>query len=163
MVTAAEEAGKAILLELANVNYVDKEMVKQSMHDHRPKKLVLLAMEKGLLFANRIDRRNDSCELNEDTLKRLENMLIIGLEDLEDKRQNGFYVQVDASNGAITRTPKSIKRSDIDEFAKKTGLFLKLCSYLCQFFEDYRNHPARNNLRVLQYNLDNLNMSYDEA
>lgn len=56
-VTALEEAAKAMILELANLNYVGKKVVKQSMYRHRPKKLILLALEKGLLFIGQIDRR----------------------------------------------------------------------------------------------------------
>ena len=37
IVTAIEEAGKAIILELANLNYFDKEVVESSMRNHRPK------------------------------------------------------------------------------------------------------------------------------
>ena len=40
IVTAIEEAAKAIILELANVNYVGKGVVEQAMGDHRPIKAV---------------------------------------------------------------------------------------------------------------------------
>jgi AbiV family abortive infection protein len=37
MVTAIEEVGKAIILELANLNYVGEAVVEQAMRDHLPK------------------------------------------------------------------------------------------------------------------------------
>jgi AbiV family abortive infection protein len=163
IVTALEEAGKAIILELANLNYVGKEAVEQSMRDHRPKKLVLLAMEKGLLFVDRIDRRNGSCKIDKSVMQKLENALKAGLKNLENKRQNGFYVQVDVNNGVIVDSPNNIEGFEVEELAKKAKSFLKLSNLLCEFFRDYRVHPNRNNLRIFQENLENFNLSYDEV
>ena len=82
-VTAIEEAGKAIILELANLNYFEKEVVKNSMYDHRPKKLLFLAIEKGLLFVEQLDRRQHESVIDRSLIQELENTLKHSLNDLE--------------------------------------------------------------------------------
>jgi len=159
-VHAIEEAAKAIILELANLDYIEKEVVEQSMWAHPPKKLVLLAMEKGLLFAGNIDRRYDKkCVIDKGRMQELERALKAGLKDMENKRQNGFYVKVDVSNGAIVNSPNNLKESEIEGFARKAESFLKLCKHLCRLFRYYSivdEGKVRSNLRIFQENLENV-------
>ena len=165
IVTAIEEAAKAIILELADLKYIGEEVVKQSMSDHRPKKLVFLAIEKGLLFVEQIDRRCGSYEVDRSLMQKLQNMLEAPLEDLEKKRQRGFYVQVDVNSGAIVNSPSDIKKFEIEEFAQKAELFLKVCKALCEIFREYRvvdKYSIRNNLRIFQENLEGFTAKYDE-
>jgi len=163
IVTAMEEAGKAIILELADLNYIGKEVVEQSMHEHTPKKVALLAMERGLLFVDNIDRRKGSCELQRAEMKKLQSDLRVDLENLENRRLNGFYVQVDANNGVPLSCPNRIQQRETEDFVAKAKLFLNLTEYLCKLFTEFRIHPERNNLRVFRDDLRNLYVSYDEV
>ena len=163
IVTAIEEAGKAIILELANVNYVGKEVIKQSMYDHRPKKAVLFAIEKGLLFVDRIDRTEGKSRIDRAEMDKLKKALEADLGNLERKRQNGFYVQVDVNNGAILNSPSTIGKFKIEKSVKRARVFLKLSTLLCELIRDYRIHPNRNNLRIFQENLEHLTLWYDEV
>jgi AbiV family abortive infection protein len=166
IVTAIEEAGKAIILELADFDYAAKEVVKHSMGDHKPKKLVFLAMQRGLLFIGNIDRRYGSHEIDRKSMQKLQNRLERRLENLEKRRQRGFYVQVNVDNGAIENLPDNIKESEVQEFAQEAESYLKLCKMLCGIFREYRvvdKNKVRSNLRIFQENLANVTAAYDEA
>ena len=165
-VTALEEAAKAMILELANLNYVGKKVVKQSMYRHRHKKLILLALEKGLLFIGQIDRRRTRPLIDKGIMNKFENELKAEYQDLENKRLNGFYVQVNINSGLIVNSPNSIKRPETERFVKEAGFILELSKSLCEFFRDYRDTPKgnmRNNLMVIKDSLGNFSSMYDEA
>lgn len=166
IVTAIEEAAKAIILELTNLNYFGKEVAEQSMRVHPPKKLVLFAMEKGLLFVDQIDRRDGRSVIDNTRIEELEKRFKVDLRDMENRRQNGFYVKVDINNGAILNSPNNVKKSETGEFAKRAESFLKLCKTLCGIFREYRvvdRNTFRNNLRIFQEDMQNIYASYDEV
>ena len=43
-ITALEEVGKAIILELVDLNYYDKNLAKKSVYNHKPKKVIMKAI-----------------------------------------------------------------------------------------------------------------------
>jgi AbiV family abortive infection protein len=49
-VTAFEEIGKAVILELANLGFVSRRVIKMAMHDHRPKRVMLIGIEQSKLL-----------------------------------------------------------------------------------------------------------------
>jgi len=138
-ILAMESAGKAVTLELANLGVVTKEVVELAMTKHSLKKIVIVGMNKILLGKELINQAKEYIIKDEKSLKKLEK--VIRVRDLEEKRQNGFYVQVDSQDGAVRNTPASVSQTDALLMIKQVEIYLELCTHLCEIFRDWHKNP----------------------
>ena len=131
-VTAFEEVGKATILQLANLNYVEKSVVEMAMRKHLPKKVILIGIEQSrLLLGEKLANQASEYILDEATLKKLQKNMRKDIRDLEKKRQNGFYVDVDPEDGTIRNIPTRINPRDVQSLIDKAEVFLRVGEILC--------------------------------
>jgi AbiV family abortive infection protein len=166
-VTALEETAKAIILEFANLNYVGKRVLRLAMRKHPPKKVVIEAFEKGILFVGDLDRRLGKCEVTLGKINELQETLREETRLLEDKRVKGLYVQVRVKDGSVTSSPFSVNPLEVLDFVEKVSNLISSGKSICQFLRDYReNSPeecTRNNLVRFRDDFGNFSIGYDEA
>lgn len=144
-VTALEEVGKAIILELANLNYAKKDIVNIAMYKHPPKKVVLVGIEQSKLLLGE-DLVNQASEfiIDKTRLEKLEKHPNIreGIEHFEGKRQKGFYVDVDPEDGSIRNSPTRISPESAQSLVNRAEVFLELGKALCKIFRDVKKRKA---------------------
>lgn len=165
-VTALEEVGKAIILELADLNYVGKDVVERSMKDHIPKKLIMQAIEKGLVLRDEIVRVVGKARIDKEEVNNLLKLLKRDVDSLESKRQNGLYVQINVTDGSIEKSPTTISANNVHVFVERVAYSVRLGKILCGLFREFkqrRDQVTINNLRILRDKLDETTISYDEA
>ena len=165
-VTALEEVGKAIILELTNLNYIGKDVAERSMKDHIPKKVIVQAIEKGLVLRDEIVRETGEARIGRKEVDSLLKKLKTDVDSLESRRQDGLYVQINVTDGSIEKSPMTINETDVKEFIEIVAYFVGLGKILCGLFREFkqRGHFVTiNNLRVLHDKPDETTISYDEA
>jgi hypothetical protein len=86
-------------------------------------------MEKGLLFIDEIDRRESSCTIDMSAIQKLKSELKAGLKNLEKKRQNGFYIQVDVKNGLVIKSPNNIAELEIKNLLRRRNHLSNLVNH----------------------------------
>ncbi len=136
-ILALEEAGKAVILDLASLGFVTKKVVRHSMYNHTIKKIITLGINnanfligKELINARALDIKD---------IKLLE--LTGELKELEKKRQNGLYVEVNSENGDIISTPLNINSKKALFIIEQVKVYQKICETLCQIFRDLKKRP----------------------
>jgi hypothetical protein len=158
--------GKAIILELADLNYVDKEIFERSMKEHLPKKVIIQTIEKGLLLPDKIDRRGGACRINKDELFSLTEKLRKDVRSLETKRQDGLYVQIRIEDGTVEKSPLNLNKNDVEQFMEVVAKSIEFGKRLCEFFNDYKSPDSkinvRNNLWMFS-NKSGFSIQWDEA
>jgi AbiV family abortive infection protein len=160
-VTALEEIGKAIIL-----NYVEKNVVEKAMKDHVPKKVIVQAIEKGLVLRDNIARKAEKATITEEGVNQLMKMLKHDVSSLEGKRQKGFYVQVNINDGRIENSPLSINGTGVNEFINEVFSFFDIALLLISTFRAFRNQADEdiiNNLKILRDNVGKPYISYDSC
>jgi AbiV family abortive infection protein len=164
-VTALEEIGKAIILELANLNYVEKDVVEKAMKDHIPKKVIVQAIEKGFVLRDNIARKAETATVTKDEVNRLKKMLKDDVDSLENKRQKGFYVQVNIHDGKID-SPLVIGETEVKEFIKEVISSFDIALLLISTFRTFRNQADEdviNNLKIWRDDVGKPYISYDSV
>lgn len=137
-VTAFEEIGKAVILELANLNYVGKDIVHRAMYKHPPKKVILVGIEQSkLLLGENLASQASEYIIDKTRLKKLEKQMK-DINHLENERQNGFYVRVDPKDGSIRNSPRRVSAENAQSLINKADVFLNLGKTLCEFFRNIR-------------------------
>ena len=139
-ILALEEVGKAVILDLANLGCISKEVVKYSMQSHAVKKIITIGIhEDDLLLGKELLNRNKQYLLDKKQIK------LLGKKDvfkkLEKKRQIGLYVNVDSEKGDIISTPSNINSKDAKFIINKIKIYLEICETLCEIFRDFNKRP----------------------
>ena len=161
-----EEVGKAIILELADLNYIGKDVVERSMKDHIPKKLIMQAIEKGLVLRDEIVRAVGKARIDKEEVNNLLKLLKGDVDSLESKRQNGLYVQINVTDGSIEKSPTTISATNVQVFVERVAYSVRLGKILCGLFREFKQRGDQvtiNNLRISRDKLDKTTISYDEA
>lgn len=140
-IVAMEEAGKAVILELANLGLVTKEVVELAMKKHSLKKIVIVGIQQSKLLLGKelVDQAKEYVIKDKKSLEELEKE--IQVNDLERKRQNGFYVDINSENGTVKNTPADVNQTDALLMIKQVEIYLKVCTALCEIFRDWQKHP----------------------
>ncbi len=165
-VTAFEEIGKAIILELANLNYVEKDVVEKAMKAHIPKKVIVQAIEKGLVLRDNIARKAEIAIITEEEVNRLMKILKHDVKSLEDRRQKGFYVQVNINDGRIENSPLAVNETEVEEFIKEVVSSFDIALLLISTFRVFRNQADEdiiNNLKIWRDDTGKPYISYDSS
>lgn len=134
-VIALEEASKALILGLSDLDYVKKDVVEIAMRKHPLKKIVLVGIEQSrLLLGDELIHKAEEFVHDEASLKELGKEWIDEIQQLEKSRQNGFYVDVNAENGTIKNSPRRAEPEDAQSLLNRARVFLQLAKILCQLF-----------------------------
>jgi AbiV family abortive infection protein len=140
-IISMEEAGKAVILELANLGLVTKEAVKLAMTKHSLKKIIIVGIQQGMLLLGKemINQASEYVVKDENSLRELEKS--VRVDDLERKRQNGFYVDISSEDGAISNNPAKLSKGDALLIIKQVEIYLTACTLLCKIFREWQNKP----------------------
>ena len=96
-----EEVGKAIILELADLNYIGKDVVERSMKDHIPKKLIMQAIEKGLVLRDEIVRAVGKARIDKEEVNNLLKLLKGDVDSLKAKDKTDCMYKLMLPTGAL--------------------------------------------------------------
>ena len=179
-VTALEEVGKAIILELVDLNYYDKDLAKKSIYNHKPKRAILKAIEKGKVLIDQINRSPGAPSITKEKMKQLGEELLTELNSLESNRVNGLYLEIDFDKGKIKSSPRDCNESDAIASIEEADKYVELGKILCNILREIQKCDGTiNNLRLILEtdNYDNfwkddnntrkpdktLTISYDES
>jgi len=156
-VLSMEEGTKALILELANLQLVGENVIKETMKKHSPKQAMLVGLEQSKIFLGKtmIGEVKDYVIEDEQALRRLEGVLKKDITKLEKQKQNGLYVNVDPRSGQITSSPNYVDRNGAQESLRRAQGHLLLARVLsnvfCEHFRLARKRGATiNNLRILR-------------
>lgn len=140
-IISMEEAGKAIILGLAHLDLVTKKAIKLAMTKHSLKKIVIVGIQQGKLLLGKelMGQAKEYVVKDETSLREFEKD--VKVDDLERKRQNGFYVDVNSKDGAIKNNPASVTREDAFLTIKQVEIYLRASALLCGVFRDWKNRP----------------------
>lgn len=140
-IVAMEEAGKAVILELANLGLVTKEVVKLAMRKHSLKKIVIVGIQQSKLLLGKelVDQAKEYIIKDKKSLEKLEKE--IRVNDLERKRKKGFYVDINPENGTVKNTPAGVSKIDALLMIKQIEIYLEVCTHLCEIFRDWQKRP----------------------
>ena len=113
-VLSMEEGAKAVILALANLQLVGKEVIRKSMREHSPKQAILVGLEGSKLFLGKklVGEAIDHVVKDEQALKQLRETLREDIQNLEKEKKNGFYIDVDSDSGRIVSDPQDACRND---------------------------------------------------
>jgi AbiV family abortive infection protein len=162
-ITALEEVGKAIILELANLNYVDREVVKKAMREHLTKQTLVKIIEKGIEFDEFFVRATGNYAIDKCKLYELKKQMKLDTAFLEGKRKDGLYVDVNV-DGSIDKSPSKIKKLDAQNIVEYADSFLRLGKVLCELFRDLKtgNVDYVNNLGIFK-DFQGFTIQWDEV
>jgi AbiV family abortive infection protein len=152
-----EEAAKAVILELANLQLVGENVIKKSMKNHSPKQVMLVGLEQSKIFLDKklVGEVTDYVVEDEQALRLLEKPLREDIQNLEKQKQNGLYVDVDSKSGQITSSPNYVGRNDtkVRVSVGRAQKNLLLARALVNALRDFRLASKRGtticNLRIL--------------
>lgn len=160
-----EETGKAIILELANLGAVGKDIVNIVMKKHAPKKLILVGIEKSETLLGKAllaQARKHSFVIDESMLASLVDEVGNESLDLEERRQKGFYVDVATDDGTILTSPSRVVEKDSRIVLERATVLLAMGKLLCELFSGFkaRGVPAAQikEVRLPEYH----GVSFDE-
>lgn len=150
-VSSIEEAGKAVILGLADLGLVRKEVVKLAMKGgiaHSLKKIVAVGIRHyGFLLNKELVGEGQGLTAGEKGL--VKNLLKdIRVVDLEARRQNGLYVNIDYQDGGITNDPVGLKSRDVDQVIGKAETYFALCNAVCGILRDLKTRPSLSSVRI---------------
>jgi len=133
-VVSIEEAGKAVVLGLASLGKVTKHIIERTMKEHRLKKILLLGISHHeFLFRKELIGPGGKEIIDHEALKGIENLQT---RDLERKRLNGFYVDVDWNSGVVTNTPRRIDPEQVKGTIRQAEIYVRLSETLCKIVQD---------------------------
>jgi AbiV family abortive infection protein len=136
-VTSMEEVGKALVLELADLNYLGKDVVDIAMHEHAPKHVVLVGIEQSrILIGENLVQRANEFVIDKTRFKSIQVQMKPEIQDVEKLRQNGLYVDVDSDNGRIKNSPANVQAENVQALLNRAEIFLTLGKILCKTFRD---------------------------
>jgi AbiV family abortive infection protein len=148
-ITALEEVGKAIILELVDLNYYDKILAKKSIYSHKSKKAIIKAIENGMVLIDQINRAPEDVSITQEKMKELGEKLLSEMNSLENNRLNGLYVEIDIETGRIISSPKDCSENDATSSVEEAKKYVLLGRVLCDVFREIKAcKGAVNNLRI---------------
>lgn len=137
VVTSMEEVGKALVLELANLNYLGKDIVDIAMHEHAPKHVVLVGIEQSrILLGESLIQRSNEFVIDKARFKSIQEQVKPEIQDVEKLRQNGLYVDVNSDDGRIKNSPANVQAENVQALLNRAEIFLILGKILCKTFRD---------------------------
>ena len=163
-ITALEEVGKAIILELANLNYVDEKVVEKSMTCHLTKTTFIKIIEKSIKFHELYVRKAGDYAIDKSKLYEFEKEIKSDTRRLEVMRQDGLYVQVNVVNGSVDKSPIKINKRYASNVVEYANSFLKLGKALCELFRRLKCGEVDyvNNIEISK-DFRDLNIAWDEV
>jgi AbiV family abortive infection protein len=149
-VTSMEEVGKALVLELADLNYFGKDVVDIAMHEHAPKHVVLVGIEQSrILLGESLIQRANEFVIDKARFKSIQEQVKPEIQDVERLRQNGLYVDVDSDDGRIKNSPADVQAENVQALLNRAEIFLTLGKILCRTFRDIEeNERSRTDLKI---------------
>lgn len=162
-ITAIEEAGKAIILELVRYGKFGKNYAKDVINKkHEVKRGLLKAIENGIILIDDINR-DTNYKIDRTQMKTLITKLKSQLSPWEKTRQDGLYVRVDVKKCKIISSPRSFSAEDTVDLIFETRDIINFVEGVSQLLrESYGNSGATIN-NVEQFLLGKWTLSYDEA
>lgn len=161
-ITALEEIGKAIILELTSLNYIDREIASRAMRQHYPKKIVLKAIQLGIILHDQINRDRGDYSINLEKLQELHNILKSEINTWEERRTLGLYVQVNVENDSIVSSPTEIANHEAKKTVNEAEDLLMMGKVLCKILPEFqRGKSIVNNMRIHLSGHDVSNQSSD--
>jgi AbiV family abortive infection protein len=163
-IIALEEVGKAIILELANLNYVDGEVVKKAMREHITKQTLVSLIEKGMIYHEFYVRKAGDYAIDKGKLDELKKLMQSETKLLDRKRKDGLYVQVNSDDGSIDTSPSNTNEPDAQNIVGYTDSFSKLGKVLCELFRELKMGTVdfANNLKISK-DFQGLTFAWDEV
>ena len=150
-VSSIEEAGKAVILGLADLGRVRKEVVKLAMKGgmaHSLKKIVAVGIQhyKFLLNKELAGESQELTAVDKDSVKNL--LKDIRVVDLEARRQNGLYVNIDYQDGSITNDPAELNSKNVNQVIRQAEIYLLLCNAVCKILRDLKTRPSLSSFKI---------------
>ncbi len=136
------------------------------MKAHIPKKVIVQAIEKGLVLRDNIARKAEIAIITEEEVNRLMKILKHDVKSLEDRRQKGFYVQVNINDGRIENSPLAVNETEVEEFIKEVVSSFDIALLLISTFRVFRNQADEdiiNNLKIWRDDTGKPYISYDSS
>jgi AbiV family abortive infection protein len=138
-VTSMEEVGKALVLELANLHYLGKDIVDIAMYKHAPKHVVLVGIEQSrILLGESLTQRANEFVMDMARFKSIQEEVKPEIQDVEKLRQNGLYVDVDSGDGRIKSSPANVQAENVQALLNRAEIFLALGKILCRTFREIK-------------------------
>jgi AbiV family abortive infection protein len=185
-ITALEEVGKSIILELVELGVFDSGIADKAINKHKHKRAIMLGFKKGLVIPDlsNPDKKNEYFigYVDQSRLKLIGEKILNELDLLDEKRENGLYVEVDFDSGKIKSSPKDCVESEALIALKDSSDFLTLGKILIKKFRSITKEANEegttvNNFSISQEDIDyffnfwnnaelldkTLSIGYDEA
>jgi AbiV family abortive infection protein len=162
-ITAIEEAGKAIILELIQYGKFGKNYAKEVLNKkHEVKRGLLKAIENGMILIDDINE-NTNYKIDKTQMNALIAKLETQLSPWEKIRQNGLYVRVDVKKCKVLSSPRNFSLEDTVDLIFKTKDIIAFVQGVSQLLrESYGNSGTTiNNIR--QFFSGKWTLAYDEA
>ena len=147
-ITALEEAGKAIILELVDLNYYDKNLAKKSIYSHKSKKAIMKAIKNGMILTDQINREPGNAIITQEKMKELGEKFLADMNSLNNNRLKGLYVEIDFDTGKVKSSPRDC--TDTSASIEEASKYISLGKFLCDIFRQIKaSKNTVNNLRIL--------------
>jgi AbiV family abortive infection protein len=149
-VTSMEEVGKALVLDLADLNYLGKDVVDIAMHEHAPKHVVLVGIEQSrILLGESLIQRAKEFVIDRARFKSIQTQMKPEIQDVEKLRQNGLYVDIDSDDGRVKNSPANVQAENVQALLNRAEIFLTLGKILCRTFREIEeNGRPRTDLKI---------------
>lgn len=150
-ISSIEEAGKAAILELADLRRVPREAIKLAMKGgiaHSLKKIVAVGIQhhKFLLNKELVGEAQEPTTGDKDSVKKL--LKDIRVSDLETRRQNGLYVNVNYQNGSITNDPARLDSKEVNLLIRQAQTYLHSCNAVCKILRELKTKPSLSSFKI---------------
>lgn len=150
-ISSIEEAGKAVILELVDLSRIPKEAIKLAMKGgiaHSLKKIVAVGIQhhKFLLNKELVGEAQELTTRDKDSVKNL--LKDIRVSDLEARRQNGLYVNIDYQNGSITNDPARLNSKEVNLLIRQAQTYLDLCNAVCRILRELKTRPSLSSFKI---------------
>jgi AbiV family abortive infection protein len=177
-ITALEEVGKSIILELVELSLFDKSIANKVICIHKRKTAIMLGLKNGLVIP---DQKNADFigYVDQGRLKLIGEKTLTELDLLHEKREKGLYVDVDVDTGKIKSSPKDCSKSEALITIKNSNDFRIFGKTLVKKLRNISKEEGTtiNNFRISQEDVDyffsfwnnakildkTLTIGYDEA
>jgi AbiV family abortive infection protein len=150
-ISSIEEAGKTVILELADLGRVPKEAIKLTMKGsiaHSLKKIVAVGIQhyKFLIDKELLGESEEPITGDKVSIKKL--LKDIKVSDLEARRQNGLYVNVDYKNGRITNDPARLNSEEVNLLIRQAQTYLASCNVVCKILTELKTRPSLSSFKI---------------
>jgi AbiV family abortive infection protein len=136
-VTSMEEVGKALILELADLKYLGKDVVDIAMYKHPPKHVVLVGIEQSrILLGESLVQRANEFVIDKARFQSIQVQMEPEIHAMLELRKNGLYVDVDPDDGRIKNSPANVQAENVQALLNRAEIFLTLGKILCRTFRD---------------------------